>query len=435
MLRKRIELSAVRKGGEEFPIELSITPVGSATEVKFLGFIRDISDRRRTEEMIIREAREATLVGQLTALAAGQAGLDEVLRECLAAVCELTSWPLGHAYLPSEAQPIQLHPTGIWHPTDYPQTAFKQLTEQSIFEPGIGLPGHVWAAQEPVWVREMPDDPTYPRTKEARAMQLTSAFGFPLFVHGRIAAIFEFFNADKTPPSASTLLLVRTLGDQVGRVLERRASEESMRQEIGRRERLEKHQELLLAEMNHRVKNMLAVVIGIANQTARSTSTFEAFKEGYSARLHALSRGYQLLTERNWRSASLTDLIAEVVAPHVGDAASQLRVNGRPLHVPPKQSLALSMIFHELTTNAVKYGALSANGAVEISWNLDGPKVQLRWREYGLGDLKPPTKTGFGNKLIQASARHELRGAVTFTYHPRGVECCLSFPVDDEWRE
>ncbi|GAC1554881.1 MAG: hypothetical protein NVS2B5_15040 [Beijerinckiaceae bacterium] len=432
VLRQRIEITALRKGGEEFPIELSICPVpGVAASPIFVGFIRDISDRRQNEALLQRQLQEATLLHRITSLAAGVATFEEVLRECLSAICTLTGWPAGHAYLPA-GEPVELIPSAIWHCPQDRYDEFREVTEASIFIPGAGLPGHVWETGGPVWIANAEHSPHFSRGASAAASGLPAAFAFPLKAGDEIVAILEFFCETQTEPAPNTLLVIQTMGDQVGRVIERRRGESKALAEIKHRKQIEKHQQLLLAELNHRVKNMLAVVIGIATQTAKTNASVAEFNENFVSRLQSLSRGYDLLTASNWAPAALHTIAAEVIAPHLAYPAKQLSVHGPDISVAPKAALALSMIFHELVTNAAKYGALAIqDGKIEVEWVIDeNNDVQLRWQEFGVPLGNRSAKHGFGTRFIKASVRHELGGSVGSLLESGGILYNFEFPLE-----
>lgn len=431
ILRRRMEITALRKGGEEFPVELSICPVQAAKGPMFVGFIRDISDRRRSEELLKRQVQEATLLHRITSLAAGAGNFEEVLLESLSAICALTGWPAGHAYLPV-GDPLKLVPSTIWHCPDDRFNDFREVTEASIFAPGVGLPGHVWNSRAPIWIANAQASPHFPRGASAHASALLGAFAFPLKAGEEIIAILEFFSESSEQPESSTLIIIQSLGDQVGRVIERRRAEDRALAEIERRKEVEKHQQLLLAELNHRVKNMLAVVTGIATQTARTNTSVADFNESFVARLQSLSRGYDLLTASNWAPAALRTIASEVVLPHLAEPTKQLVLRGPKISFAPKAALALSMIFHELVTNATKYGALSVDdGRIEVEWSLERSKnVRLRWQEHGImlnhGTMRP----GFGTRFIKASVRHELAGSVMSSLDSTGIVYQFEFPLD-----
>ena len=423
VLRKRIEISAVRRNGEEFPVELSISPVTDGDEVYFLGFIRDISERTRTQKLLQYEARKATLLHELTSMAAEAGPLTDVLRCCLDSICELTGWPVGHAYLPADGGLGELVPTRIWHAAEGKYDKFREVTEKSPLHLGEGLPGHIWKTKEALWISDVSKESAdFPRFRKQPDLEIRAAFGIPVMSGGDVVAILEFFNDQVAEQNPRLLITARTFGDQLGRVLERRKTVESER--------------LLLAELNHRVKNMLAVVIGIATQTAKTSTSVSAFEKNFHSRLVSLSRTHNLLTSTLWQQTDIRDLIEEVVGPHLKDG-SQLDQRGGHVSLSPKATLAMSMILHELVTNAVKYGALSVpHGRIYTKWaELPGPSgarlAELTWSETGMDLPQAPIRHGgFGTKLINASIHHELAGTVETDFKPEGVQYRFRFSPD-----
>jgi PAS domain S-box-containing protein len=426
VLRKRIEISAVRRSGEEFPVELTITPVQDGPNVMFVGCIRDISSRKRAERLLEQNARRAAIFFRIAALAAETTSFEDVLSECLKAVHELTNWPLGHVYLPQGSNPIELVPSNIWHsPHPDKYQLFRDVTARTHFKSGMGLPGMIWQSGEPLWVGDVDASPLFPRAKIA-GIGLKSAFGVPIRVAGQIVAILEFFSEVATEPDVDILLTVRSLAQQVGRVFERQRAEAALQEHARALETINR-------ELNHRAKNMLAVVAGIAGQTARGSDSVEAFSENFLSRLSALGRAHSVLTARNWESTPLAQLAEEMLAPHVEPGSARLQIKGPAVEFSAKATLALSMILHELVTNAVKYGALaSPNGRIALHWGLDGgpaPRVRMTWEESGVSGLTRPARLGFGSRLIEVSARHELQGSAEVSYRPAGIRYEFEFPL------
>src|SRR5258706_9482764 len=421
LLRKRVEITALRRNGEEFPIELSITPFDYEGAEVFIGFVRDITKRLRTHRMLERQARQAILLGEVTALAAETKSVADVLQLCLDAVCELSGWPVGHAYVPSEDSSLELVPTAIWHVDDEKYERLRQVTMNSRFRNGVGLPGKIWQTQDVRWVDDISQpEANFPRFRELRDLGVRSAFGVPVKSGDKVIAVLEFFNDAVTERDPNALLVARTVGDQVGRVLERR--------EVMQR------QEMLVAELNHRVKNMLAVGLAIATHTARGANSVDLFKKEFSGRLVSLARSYSLLTASEWKQTPIKGIIEEILIPHVPD--QRLDFEGPEISLSAKATLAMSMILHELVTNAVKYGALSVpNGHITLRWMLadreaSAAEVALFWEENGLSGLQEPEqKSGFGSKLIEMSARQELGGRVETVYRPQGIRYDFRFPL------
>ncbi len=190
-------------------------------------------------------------------------------------------------------------------------------------------------------------------------------------------------------------------------------------------------QVLLTAELQHRIKNTLAIVSAIANQTMRGNNVAAA-REAFAARLATLSNAHDILTRTNWSHASIRDVVNGAVAPH---RAGFIRLNGPELVLPPRQVLALAVAVHELATNATKYGALSTGGSVEIVWSVDEiegiPNLRFTWTESGGPTVAEPSpdQRGFGSRLIEQMLEDNFAGKVATSYRKSGVECEMIAPM------
>lgn len=191
--------------------------------------------------------------------------------------------------------------------------------------------------------------------------------------------------------------------------------------------RAAERQQLMINELNHRVKNTLVVVQSLARHSLRAPSEAGGGQNGlaqFNDRLYTLASAHDLLTRRNWEGADLGELLTEALRPY----ASQVTLDGPPLPLAPNAALALAMIFHELATNASKYGALSNDtGKVAVSWSLGARTLlTIEWRERDGPLVKPPERGGFGSRLIAASLKGDLAGSATFDYAPEGLTCVMS---------
>ena len=416
ILNRRIEISAVDRAGREFPVELSITTSSFDGEILFVGFLRDITARREAEARLQRQAREARLLFDVTSLAAVTHSFEDALRAGLEAICKLTAWPLGHALL---LVGNELVSTSVWHDeTEGAAAALRSATERIRFTSGVGLPGMVLETEQPVWVAEAEVEPHFPR----KGLGLGAAFGFPVTSEGRIIAVLEFFTYDKVRPDADLMLIVRTLGEQVGRVLERKRTEE--------------HQELLIGELNHRVKNMLAIVQSLAAQTFKGAAP-PTVRRAFDSRLAALAASHDVLTAENWESASIREIVGKA-ALGCGADGDRTRLEGPDVRLDPRTAVSLSLALHELCTNAVKYGAfLNDSGTVTISWEILGSAgvgLRLIWEEHGGPPVAPPKSRGFGSRMIERALAGELGGTARLEFLPGGVRCVLEVPLAGESR-
>ncbi|MEP7007875.1 MAG: CheR family methyltransferase, partial [Sphingomonas bacterium] len=173
------------------------------------------------------------------------------------------------------------------------------------------------------------------------------------------------------------------------------------------------HQDILVSELSHRVKNTLAVVQSIAAQTIRHSASLDAFKEAFLGRLMALADANDAVIDGRWKGVRLKHVVVRSMRPFAADAQITLG-DGPDIDLRPQASLALAMILHELATNAVKYGALSIpTGVVAISWRIEGEREQrvlLDWNESGGPDVTPPTRKGQGMRFIERGMSYELKG-------------------------
>lgn len=195
-------------------------------------------------------------------------------------------------------------------------------------------------------------------------------------------------------------------------------------------------QRLLINELNHRVKNTLATVQSIAAQTFRG-QTDQAARAVFDARMAALSNAHNVLVEDNWESASLRSVVERALAPHLLAEVDpgRFRLQGPDARLHPKVAVTLAMALHELMTNAAKYGALSTpEGQVAVTWSLhdrdDGrQQLDLLWEERGGPPVAPPTRRGFGSRLIERQLPLEFDGSAAITYAPAGVTCQMRIPL------
>jgi len=191
-------------------------------------------------------------------------------------------------------------------------------------------------------------------------------------------------------------------------------------------------QKLMIDELNHRVKNTLATVQSIAMQTARHHPDPNRFAEAFQARLMSLSHTHDLLTRSHWEGADLRAVLQHETDAHGGP--TRIMPNGPLVALDPAQALSLGMIFHELATNAGKYGALSTpDGRVFVDWSLADQRARrltLNWRESGGPPAAPPQRRGFGSRLIERNVRHDLAGEIELDYAEGGFIAEISFPLD-----
>ena len=196
--------------------------------------------------------------------------------------------------------------------------------------------------------------------------------------------------------------------------------------------RAEQHQRLLVDELNHRVKNMLTVVISLATNTLRRATTLDGFQEAFLGRIHALTAAYALLSRDAWSPIPVGEILLEELKPF--KEGTNVTMTGPRVLLQPHAALALGMAVHELATNAIKYGALSVpEGNVDVTWSAstvaDGDRLVLKWVERNGPPVTPPTRRGLGMTLIERSFADDVDGEVEVDFAPEGVVATLNAPL------
>jgi two-component sensor histidine kinase len=199
--------------------------------------------------------------------------------------------------------------------------------------------------------------------------------------------------------------------------------------DITARKRAEEARQLLLRELDHRVKNTLSTVQAVAELTLRTATSLEAFGETFRGRIAALARMHAAIWRNKGTPLRLRELAALSLAPF-GHESARAAIAGDEVSIPLQTAGALGLVLHELATNAVKYGALSVmSGRVHLSWHVESDRLILEWRESGGPIVTEPTHRGFGSTLISESIPYELAGAVVLDFAPSGVHCAITLPL------
>lgn len=195
------------------------------------------------------------------------------------------------------------------------------------------------------------------------------------------------------------------------------------------RERAHERDKLLMAELDHRVKNTLANIQTLVNQASRSADSLTGFVEGLDGRIHSMAKAHSLLTQSRWEGVSIEGLLHEELEPYCARNVG-VAFSGTEIILTPKSALALSLVVHELATNAAKFGAFSVSkGHVSVDWRLrDDGGVELAWSETGGPPVVAPKRRGFGSSLIERALALETGGEAIVRYEPDGVVCDIGLP-------
>jgi CHASE1-domain containing sensor protein len=201
-------------------------------------------------------------------------------------------------------------------------------------------------------------------------------------------------------------------------------------------ERSIKEKDLMLQEMKHRIKNSIARIMAMARQTAAASDSIEAFSESFNARLQSMSNAQDMLTRNHWQQTDLRELLKVELQQVYGNAMEEAEISGPSVKLNGRQTQALGLTFHELATNSLKYGAGAVeDGRLVISWSVErkpqtGRELRFVWDERTGEKAEPPTRRGFGARLIEASVAGELGGSIDRSFHDTGLTITLRFPVE-----
>jgi PAS domain S-box-containing protein len=366
LINRRVEISGLRSSGEEFPVELSITSTDISGEPLFLGFLRDISQRKAAERAL-RES-EARLAATYNHALVGISETDRGGRFIRAN--EQFSIMTGYGL--DELRSMTFF--DITHPADV--AADRRLFEEQ------------WSGARDGY------------TIEKRYVRKDGGI-----IWVEIAASLVRDQQDSEP------FAVR------------------IQRDVTDNKRAEEQQRLLLNELNHRVKNTLAVVQGLSHQTFKRGGVETELLQAFDGRLGALAAAHNLLMQHTWAPTPIQDA-TEVALRPFHTTKGRITLDGPATLLTPSATVTLTLALHELATNAAKYGALSnENGTVAIRWTIESEILEFVWQESGGPAVTRPQQTGFGTRLLERAVASDLGASVTVDYHPSGVICTISAPL------
>ena len=363
LIDRHVEISGLRSSGEEFPVELSITHTDVSEERLFLGFLRDISQRKAAERAL-RES-EARLSATYNHALVGIVETDRSGR----IIRSNEQFSVMTGYGPDELRTMTFF--DITHPADVEE-------DRRLFE-------EQWSGVRDGY------------TIEKRYVRKDGAI---MWVE--IAASVVRDQQDTEP------FAIR------------------IQRDVTDRKRAEEQQRLLLNELNHRVKNTLAVVQGLSHQTFRAGGVSPELMRAFEGRLGALAAAHNLLMKHTWEPTPISEAAESALKPFRTDRP-RVSLDGPAILLTPSATVTLTLALHELATNAAKYGALSNDeGTVKVHWTVDSDSLTLVWRESGGPPVVKPSETGFGTRLLERAVARDLHATVATDFDPAGLVCTIS---------
>lgn len=397
------ETTRRHKDGSPVEISLSVSPVRDI-DGKIVGtakIARDIGDRKRAEAAILKHAREQSALYRLTDTLFHSAPMDEVFEVAIDALAMASDCEC--------ASILMFDGTGTMS-----FVAWRGLSDRYR----QAAAGHTpWKVGEPdaapiqIENVETAEDLSALRPL-LREEGIRSLGFFPISAGGGVVGKLMIYHREQHRFAQHELDVALTIAQQLGFGIERA--------------RAEAQRKLLVAELIHRVKNTLANVLSVAQQTFRRSNSRE--KSAFEGRILAMAQAHTRLAESSWTGVSLSTLLEDVLGPYFGEENDRISLDGPQVTLGPRAAVSLGMALNELATNALKYGALCADaGHVSFSWILKDGLVTASWVESGGPRVTSPRRSGFGRLILEKALATDLGGSVQMDFAPTGVVCTISF--------
>jgi PAS domain S-box-containing protein len=416
------------RSGRLFDISLTISPIRRAdgTIVGASKIARDITERKQAEEMVQRQAQRLEILNRVARIISQDLDLDRIVQAVTDEATAISGAQFGAFFynvVDAAGESYFLYAL-----SGAPREAFAQFgmpRNTAIFSPTFGGECIVRSG-------DIRKDPRYGRNAPHSGMPaghlpVVSYLAVPVVsASGDVIGglLFGHGEADRFGPE--TEALISAIAGQAAVAIDNARLHSAAQAEIAQRKEAEAAKELLVHEVKHRVKNTLATIQALATQTLKGAPAEE--RDAFISRLHSLSGAHDLLTASDWQDIGIAALTEQSLAPFSGNGLVRVFCDGPDVGLTANKALLLTMVLHELGTNAVKYGALSdERGRVNLDWRMvvaERPTLRLDWCESGGPPVAPPSRQGFGSRMI-AAALHGSDGGVKFDYRPDGLHVAI----------
>jgi PAS domain S-box-containing protein len=358
VIGQRLELSAQRRDGSEFPVELTITQIQSQAAPMFSGYLRDITERRKAE------SRLAAQYGVTRALAESNT-VEEGAAKFLQTVGESLDWEFGSLWTVDRRENL-LRCSQVWQSPGTEADEFETVSLASVFMPGVGLPGRVWQQGQPEWSAELVSDPNFPRGASALNAGLHTGCAFPIMLHSEVLGVVEFFSRSIREPDLELLAMMITLGSQIGQFIERKRVEEALGESEGQLRQSQKLEAIgqLAGGVAHDFNNLLTVIGGYSSillgklpQDSPYVSSIEEIKKA-SDRASALTRQLLAFSRKQILQPRVLDLntivtdLEKMVRRLIGEDIDLLTITSPALGLVKADPGQIEQVLLNLIVNA-----------------------------------------------------------------------------------
>ncbi|RZK00572.1 MAG: PAS domain S-box protein [Novosphingobium sp.] len=429
---EHFETKRLHKSGRQIDISLTISPIrrSDGSIVGASKIARDITQKKQADALLERQTERLEALNRVSRIISQDLDLERIVQAVTDEATALSGAQFGAFFynvLDADGESYVLYAL-----SGAPRDAFDRFgmpRNTAIFAPTFLGEGIVRSA-------DIRQDPRYGLNTPHKGMPtghlpVVSYLAVPVVSSsGAVIGGLFFGHAEPDRFAPETESLIAAIASQSAVAIDNARLHSAAQAEIANRKAAEDARELLLHEVKHRVKNTLATIQALASQTLKTTPPSE--KDAFISRLHALSGAHDLLTLSDWQEIDIAALVQRSLAAFSIKGTPRVSVEGPEVRLSANKALLLTMVLHELGTNAVKYGALSAeHGRVSIAWRLaetERPTLRLEWRESGGPPVTVPTHRGFGSRMI-AAALHGSDGHVAFDYRSEGLLLTLDLVV------
>ena len=433
---EHFETQRRHKSGRLIDISLTVSPIKRSSDGLIVGaskIARDITQRKQAEAQLQRQAERLETLNRISRIISQDLDLDRIVQAVTDEATALSGARYGAFFYNVVDAAGETY--FLYALSGAPREAFDKM----------GMPRNTavfadtFAGMGVVRSDDIRKDPRYGRNAPHRGMPaghlpVVSYLAVPVVSSsGEVIGALFFGHDEPDRFAAETEALITAIAAQAAVAIDNARLHHAAQIEIGQRKAAEDARELLLHEVKHRVKNTLATIQALATQTLKGTPPAE--RDAFISRLHALSGAHDLLTLSDWQEIGIAALIRQTLDPFSHDGESRIACGGPDIGLTANKAVLLTMVLHELGTNAVKYGALSVErGRVAIDWRMtvaERPTLRLQWRESGGPPVAKPAHRGFGSRMI-AAALQGSDGCVEFDYRPGGLRVEMDMVLAQE---